>query len=43
MPAGEIRDIKWLTIAGAPVMAVARNDDRMLFYKANPAVTTSTR
>lgn len=43
MPAGEIRDIKWLTIAGAPVMAVTRNDDRMLFYKANPAAATSTR
>lgn len=40
MPAGEIRDIKWLTIAGAPVMAVARNDDRMLFYKAAPAAAT---
>lgn len=43
MPPGEIRDIKWLKTAGSPVMAVARNNERLLFYRANPAATGSTK
>jgi len=43
MPPGEIRDIKWLKTAGSPVMAVARNNERLLFYRANSAATGSTK
>lgn len=38
MPFSEIRDIRWLKTSGAPVMAVARNNDRMLFYVPNTGV-----